>query len=293
MKKSYLTNLILIILIIGLYWFNNNANQPKTEMEQLTTIVSSDIHHISISRLDSTDVELEKSTSGWQITKPIKAPANTKRIELLLSFLETPSYAQIEADDAMLSKFQLKPANIVLTLDHYTVEFGAIETLSKHRYVLIDNMIHLITDRVTPLLSANATSFIENKLISNKNIITKIALPLLNTDNTLLSETVIIKNNNGHWQSNLSTISTDTLTALVENWQHAYALQVQPLKTNVQAAPSSHKVLIWFNNEQQVTEYDLKISSNALFIVNQQQQLNYQFTLASLAQLLPSKPIQQ
>ena len=292
MKKSYLINLVLIIVIIGLYWLNNTAHQPQIEMAQLTTIVRNDIHHISISRLDSTDVELEKVTSGWQITKPIKAPANTKRIELLLSFLETPSYAQIEADDAMLSKFELKPANIVLTLDDYTVAFGAIEPLSKHRYVLIDNMIHLITDRVTPLLNANATSFIENKLIANKNIITKMALPVLN-NNIVLSESVIIENNNGHWQSDLSTISTDTLTALVENWQHAYALQVRPLKQSNEIDSSVHKVYLWFNHEKQAVKYHLKLSDNALFIFNEQQQLSYQFTRSIVAQLLPNQPIQQ
>ncbi len=292
MKKSYLINLVLIIVIIGLYWLNNTTHQPKIEMTQLTTIVRNDINHISISRLDSTDVELEKVTSGWQIMKPIKAPANTKRIELLLSFLETPSYAQIEADDAMLSKFELKPANIVLTLDDYTVAFGAIEPLSKHRYVLIDNMIHLITDRVTPLLNANATSFIENKLIANKNIITKLALPLLN-NNTVLSESVIIENKNGHWQSDLSIISTDTLTALVENWQHAYALQVRPLEQSNEIDSSVHKISLWFNHEKQAVEYTLKLSDNALFIFNEQQQLSYQFTRSIVAQLLPNQPIQQ
>lgn len=293
MKKIYLINLILILIIAGLYWFNLHDNQAKTEMEQLTTLSISEIHHIAISRPGSVDIELEKSTSGWQITKPIKAIANTKRIELLLSFLETPSYAQMEVDNnTMLSQFELKPANFVLTLNNYSVKFGGIEPISKHRYALIDNMIHLITDRITPLLSANAASFIENKLISNKNNITKLTLPLRDNNNTLLTKSVIIENNNGHWQSNLPTMGTDKLTAFVENWQHAYALQVLPLKTGVQETASSHKVQIFFHGNNQATEYDLKLSGNTLFILDHKQQLSYQFSHTSLAQLLPSQPTQ-
>lgn len=295
MKKSYITNLMLIALIIGLYWFNTTDDQVKSEMVQLTTLTSSKIQYISIARPNSVSIEFEKSTSGWNIIKPIRATANNKRIELLLSFLDTPSYAQLEAadDNDMLSQFGLEPANIVLTLDERSIKFGGLEPISKHRYVLIDNVIHLITDRITPLLRANAKSFIENRLISNKNIITKLALPQLNNDNSLTGESVIIENKHGHWQGGFPAISTDQLTGIVENWQHAYALQVLPLKEKVQAETLSHTVKIWFNNNKNSAEYSLHISDNAFFITATEQQLSYQFTLASLSQLLPSQPIEQ
>jgi len=294
MKKSYLINLILIVLIIGLYWFNTDNNSAVTEMPQLSTLTSSNIHNITISRPDTADIVLEKSASGWLITQPIKANANNIRVELLLSFLSTPSYAQIEAGKAnTLAQFELEPANLVLTLDKFRVNFGGVEPISKHRYVLIDNVIHLITDRITPLLRANATSFIENKLILKGNIITKLVLPKLNTDNSLSAESIIIENNNGHWQSNFPTITTDRLTALVDNWQHAYALQVLPRKKNEPVMTATHKVQIWFNNQTLPTEYDLKLNNNALFIADSLQQLNYQFTLASLEQLLLSQPLEQ
>lgn len=293
MKKSYITNLLLVALIIGLYWFNN-SNRTENEMAQLTTLNTSEIKYISISRPDSIDIELQKSTSDWQIIKPINASANNKRIELLLSFLDTPSYAQIKvADDTILNQFELKPANIVLTLNEHSMKFGGIEPISKHRYVLIDNIIHLITDRITPLLRANAPSFIENRLISKQNIITKLALPLLNNDNSLSTESVIIENNNGHWQSNLPTITTDRLTDLVEEWQYAYALQVLPLNEGYQSNASSHQVKIWFNNEKHAAEYTLMLKNNGLFIIAPLQQLNYQFTAASLAQLLPFQHLEQ
>lgn len=292
MKKSYLTNLLLIGLIIGLYWFNTIDNSVVNEMPQLSSLSSSNIYNITISRPNIADIVLEKSASGWLITQPINANANNTRVELLLSFLNTPSYAQIAVGNGNnLAQFELEPANLILTLDQLKVQFGGVEPISKHRYILIDNVIHLITDRITPLLRANATSFIENRLIPKDNIITKLVLPQLNTASSLSAQSITIENNNGHWHSNLPAITTDRLTALVENWQHAYALQVLPLKENTPVTTATHKVQIWFNNQTLPAEYELKLSDNALFILDPQQQLNYQFTLASLAQLLPSQPI--
>jgi hypothetical protein len=293
MKRSYLTNLLLIALIIGLYWFNNTG-RSKNEMAQLTTLMSSEIQYIAISRPGETDIELQKLASSWHIIKPIKAVANNKRIELLLSFLDTPSYAQIKvADDTMFTQFELKPANIVLTLNKHSMQFGGIESISKHRYVLSDHVIHLITDRITPLLRVNATSFIENRLIPKQNIISKLVLPWLDNDNRVSTESVIIENNNGHWQSNIPTITTDQLTQLVEKWQYAYALKVHPLRDNYQANAKAYPVQIWFNNEKYAAEYSLTLNNNTLFIIAPLQQLNYQFTAASLSQLLPSQHLQQ
>lgn len=157
---------------------------------------------------------------------------------------------------------------------------------------MIDNVIHLITDRITPLLRANATSFIENKLFAKANIITKLILPKLNSDNSLSAESIIIENNNGHWQSNLPTIATDRLSALIQNWQNAYALQVFPLQENGPGTTATHKLQVWFNEQALPAEYELKLSDNALFVVDHQLKLSYQFTLASLAQLLPSQTIE-
>lgn len=292
MKKGFLTNLILISLIIGLYWFNTTDNSVVNTMPLLSTLTSGSIHNITISRPNNADIVLKKSASGWRIIQPIKAIANNTRVELLLGFLNTPSYAQINVNDNNpLAQFELEPANLTLTLDTHQMKFGGIEPISKHRYILVDHVIHLITDRVTPLLYANAASFIENKVIAKDSIITKLVLPQLSANNSLSAESIIIENNNGHWQSNIPTITTNQLTAFVENWQHAYALQVLPLKENVSITTMTPKVHIWFKNQVLPTEYVLSLSENALFIIDPQQQLSYQFTLASLSQFLPSQPL--
>ena len=291
MIKKYLINLLLIGLIIGLYWFNNQNNVPVDVMPQLTPLVSTDIKTITISRSDSTEIILNKSSSAWQIIQPINAPANNSRIDLLLSFLNTPSYAQIDASNSNLSQFELAPANITLGLDTQIIQFGGVEPISKHRYVLINNVIHLITDRITPLLSANAASFIENKLISRHNTITKITFPLLNSDNSFSNSSASIENISGHWRSSLAKTTSDQLSAYIENWQHAYAIQVLPLNSDDKKGATNKQIQLWYQGESQPVEFELKLSNNALFIIDRQQHLNYQFPLALLPKLLPSRTI--
>ncbi|HHA18974.1 MAG TPA: DUF4340 domain-containing protein [Methylophaga sp.] len=292
MKSSYLRNITLLLLIIGLYWFNNQSSTPVNNSERLTAINSDDIQLITITRSNISEISIEKTSSGWQITHPIKARANNTRIALLLGLLNTYSYAQ-QADDrsnSMLAQFGLAPAKVSLKLNDYMFQFGDRETISKHRYVLHDDIIHLIDDQVTALLNANVISFIDNRLILSSNIINKLELPILSADMTLSDATVTIENNDGHWQSDsqLKQESAVDLTILVDAWQQAYALQVQPINIDTQQTviPSYH-VKVWYQNQDMPAELELQLTDHALFIIDCSQQLKYQFPRALVLQLLP------
>lgn len=291
MKSSYLRNITLLLLIIGLYWFNSQSDTPINNSEQLTAINSSEIQLITITRTNVEEITLEKISSAWQITHPIKARANNTRIALLLGLLNTYSYAQQSiSSDNMLAQYGLLPAKVSLKLNDYQFQFGDTETISKHRYVLHNDTIHLIDDQVTPLLNANVISFIDNRLILSTSIINKLELPILNIDKTLSDDIIIIENNEGHWQSDgqVNRKTEVDLTILVEAWQHAYALQVQPINTDgQQTITSSHKIKIWYHNQNIPSEFELQLSKQALFIIDRSQQLKYQFPRALAQQLLP------
>ncbi|RKZ79075.1 MAG: hypothetical protein DRQ35_04895, partial [Gammaproteobacteria bacterium] len=161
MKSSYLRNIVLLLLIVGLYWFNNRNNTVINNAEQLTAINSSEIQLITITRPNVDEITIEKTSSGWQISHPIKARANNTRIALLLGLLNSYSYAQQANDsNSMLEQYGLAPEKVSLKLNDYQFQFGDTETISKHRYVLHNDTIHLIDDQVTPLLNANVISFI-------------------------------------------------------------------------------------------------------------------------------------
>ena len=291
MKPSYLRNIALLLLIIGLYWFNNQSNTPVSNSEQLTAINSSEIQLITITRPNVEPITIEKMPSGWQITHPIKARANSTRIALLLSLLDSYSYAQLsDSSNKMRSQFGLLPAKVSLKLNNYQFQFGDIETISKHRYVLHDGNVHLIDDQVTPLLNANVVSFIDNRLILSTNIINKLELPILSTDMTLSDATVTIENKNGHWLTDgqIKQSTAVDLTILADAWQQAYALQVQPIDTDIQHTSTPlHKVTIWYQNQEMPAELELQLTAHALFVIDRSQKLKYQLPQALAPQLIP------
>lgn len=291
MKSSYLRNFTLLILIIGLYWFNTQSDTVLNDTEQLTVINSSEIKLITITRANSDAITLEKISSAWQITHPIKARANKTRIALLLELLNTYSYAEQDlSSNTMLTQFGLSPAKLSLKLNDSLFQFGDIETISKHRYVLHDGIVHLIDDHVTPLLNANVSSFIDNRLILSSDVINKLELPMRNADNSLSDNSVTIENNEGLWQSDTELKQTTAidLTILVESWQHAYALQVLPINNkSQQRLTSSHEIRVWYQNQDLPSVLEIQFTKQALFIIDHSQQLRYQFPLALAQQLLP------
>lgn len=281
MKSQYLINTALIILVLGLYWLLNQP--PQTPQQQIINQTSpSDITKITITRDGLDTIVLQKTAADWQLSQPFQAPANNKRVKLLLSILAATSHGQLShADSNTLNQLGLNKTSTLLQLNDNYFQFGEIESISKRRYVLHNDLIHLIDDSVVPLLNANAASFIDNKLIPLNKQISKLTIPTLNTDS------IAIEQKQGHWTSDNNKLSTDQLTILIEAWQHAYALQVLPLNTAKLPLSEPHKVVVWYHNQAEPTEFELQSDDRTLYLNNSQQQLSYQFPRSIMQQLLP------
>lgn len=288
MKSRYLVNLLLVIIVLGLYWFNT---QPEPNQDDsyspLTTIASDTINRITITRPNNDTILLKRQDNGWQLIQPLTAKANDTRIQLILSLLSTASFAQLTPkNETELSRFELNESAPSLRLNDQLFQFGATETLSKHRYIFYKDTIHLIDDHVTPLLNANATSFIENRLFALNKTIETLSLPTLDSNNQLSQDTITVTQHNGHWQTNDVKLSADALTSLIQTWQHAYATQVLPL-TDKEQAVAQHTVQITFKNEPASISLSIVVNENSLSIIDSQSQLKYQFPISMLNQLFP------
>ena len=138
----------------------------------------------------------------------------------------------------------------------------------------------------TPLLTASAGSFVDNRLIAEQRQLSRLQLPI-SADS---AEHIIISQDDGHWRSDSAALSSDTLKALVDGWQHAYALQVRHLSTDELSGLPQPQVRLWFEDDS--TPLDLIIQANAqtLQVISPVSQLQYDFPLAVQSQLLPQQP---
>jgi hypothetical protein len=290
MKTSYFINLGLIILLIGLYWFNNHSSDSDDPNNQLTHTDNKAIEYIVISQASRENIILNKTAGQWQLSAPLTARANPTRINLLLSLLTIQTdRKQTTTEGQDLSHFGLTSDSTSLTLGQQKFVFGNIEPISQQRYVLHNSVLYLLKDTVSPLLNTNASSFIDNRLILEEQKITSIKLPFYD-EGMLSKQTLTINFVKGQWQTE-QDIAMDKLVELIDNWRHARALQVLPLSTIVsQFKPSTFHIELTFDNQLDDMKLYLHLDDTSFFIINEKTELAYQFpkTLAQTL-LLPTQ----
>lgn len=263
MKLSYLTNLILVILVLLLLWLNNQSDIEPQSMQKISEISTDSINTITITRSGRKNIQLQKTNSHWQVMQPIQAQANEKRIALLLSLLEHSAQQRLDIEDKTdLEQYGLKNPQFSLVLNESIFEFGDPSPIQKGRYVKYNNVIYVIDDAITHLINSSANSFIDNQLIKKTHKLVKLELP--NTTFELID---------GHWQSN-NDDSQDYILNVVENWQHAQAIQVLSM---TETTPSAD-IKLWFDNKTKPLRLAMRLNQQNLSLYDIDAQLNYQFT---------------
>ncbi|SFK63109.1 DUF4340 domain-containing protein [Methylophaga sulfidovorans] len=292
MKSSYFTNFILLLLVVGLFWFSQHSTNKDTDnnsVHLLTSLNPADINTIDIQQRQKNDIKLIRNNTPWQLMSPYPAPASQTRINLILSLLKMPVHGEFQPmDTASLAQFGLDRPTVIVSMNNESFAFGDVESISKRRYVLYQHMIYLIDDDVTPLLTANADSFIDNRLISEHNTIEKISLPH-SLDN---SDILQIANVDGQWHSDDKKLTADQLKILIDSWQFAYATQVRKLAQETLAALPGPQIKVWLKGQQQPVSLILQTTANNFTLVNPDLGLEYIFPMAMSTQLLPDTTTQ-
>jgi len=285
MKKSYITNVILLLVILGLYWFINY--QPaQVESHRLSTLHADQVNTIKIQRYKRDEIVLHREGKQWLIKQPLQANANKTRVNLILDLLSTSSHGQLKLDSNLsLQQFDLDPAKITLQINDQRFEFGNTEPLSKYRYIRYHNSIHLINDTVAPLLNANAASFINNRLFPEQLNITSLRLPAI-VNQQAHSSALSLNLTEGHWKSPDDTLSADQLTSLVSAWQNAYAIQVLPITADKIQQEIGQDITVKFSNQTTATLL-LQFSHQSMTLIDSKKKLKYQFPLSNTEQFFP------
>ena len=288
MKSSYLTNLVLLVIVISLLWLSQRDDSSSQQDVTVSKLQASDVNHILIERQAKVDIVLQRQQSGWVLVEPFKAKANQTRINLLLSLLSYPIYGQFQPlEQASLAQFGLADPSLTISMNEQRLSFGSIESLSQHRYIMTDNLVYLIQDDVTPLLAASAGSFVDNRLIAKDQHIVRLVVPVIHNNSVDLGQLATMTNADGKWQSNISSLSTDSLKSLVDSWTHAYAMQVSHLSGQQLEGLNQPQVKIWLHAETEPLSFVIRQNEHSLQLINPDLQLQYDFPKALLSQLLP------
>jgi hypothetical protein len=223
MRQRWLVNiaLLLVIVVLGGLVFYTLEQDKKPESPKLTDLEV--VQNIHIERADKDAISLMKDALGiWQMTAPFNLPARGFRIERLLQILSARDYKQLEGE-LNLAELKLDPPLASIKFDQLTIAFGDNSPIGYgQRYVQVNQKVYLLTDDIYDLLNGDALAFASLSPLGDNPKITELKMPDYH---------LILKE--GKWgltstfSSDERDTSADAISALIDNWQHASAINVE------------------------------------------------------------------
>jgi len=152
MKKRWILNLILLIVVAGLVSFlylRPKQNVVKDSVYEVSAYKLAEFNAVSVEFPAKAAVTFEKVDGLWRLTAPYKARADQASVQRILAVVAASSREKIATGD--LAKFGLNQPSIKLTLfrDKDNKEeflFGTHNPLAEEQYIAHRNTVYLISN---------------------------------------------------------------------------------------------------------------------------------------------------
>ena len=178
MRSRLFINIVLFLAVLFLAFFlSRNTNDNEETNIKLTTINPVSVEQIQITRRDLDEITFIKKNEQWMMQTPYHIAANKLRINTMLKLLGAHSYTRLNKSEVELERFLLDDPVVAIKFNEALISFGDTSPLDKHRYVLLDNSVHLINDSLYQQLLAPATFFISPNVLPPDSKIEALHLP--------------------------------------------------------------------------------------------------------------------
>jgi hypothetical protein len=172
MKKGWLLNLILLVVVAGLVSFLY-LRPKKDAVEENKYEVSSyklaEFNQIKVEFPAKAAVSFEKVDGYWRLTAPYKTRADQPSVQRILAIIAANSREKIVTDD--VAKFGLNQPLLKLTLvrDKDNVEeflFGTYNPLTDEQYISHRNTVYLVANDYGAAASTQVIELIDKAPLS-------------------------------------------------------------------------------------------------------------------------------
>jgi len=232
--KQQRLNLFLIAAVLalgGVFYFGQKKEAPKNP--PLTALKLDAINHVVLSHPKAPDIVLDKKDGKWVLSAPVQAAADPFELNSLLSVAIAGSKSSLDPKDVKLADLGLDPPGFSLTLNDVKVEFGGVEPLNYHRYVMTGGRIGQIDDPPASALDADYSDLVAKTLLPEGARITAVTVPGLK----------VTRSADGKWQADPADprAGTDELQKFIDAWAGARALWngAMPADAKPEASPQA------------------------------------------------------
>ena len=248
---------VLILLVVFEPGLEKDPEEPG--------LVDLDIEQVNTIRIihNEETIQLDKKNDTWMMTKPVSAEGNEFKINSLLNLVKTKSHTHYFTDEIDLAPIRLEKPRSQVFFNDIEVAFGDTQPINHQRYVMVDNIVHLINDYYYHHTISSAGNYISFSLLPPDSRIRKIVFP----DKSILEKT------DGKWNTKIK-LSADNITNLINDWKHAEAIEV---KLYTQGKPKK-QIAISIDGEARPVIFFVYKKENDSWLVNKSLTLQYQLT---------------
>jgi len=216
-SRNWVNLALFIFLMMAIAVFISKKNST-TKTQHLSSLKIEEITEIRIPREQGKDIVFNKrDDTTWFMLKPYPVKAHQFRLNTLLGLTQTLIQKSYDADSLNLSDYALEQPRARIIFNTTEISFGKINPVNNKRYLLAENKILLLDDQIYPLVSAQASSFIDLALLPDNFKITKIETP---------ATTVELISNNLWTASNKNKLNADQIQAFLQHWKSAQAFAI-------------------------------------------------------------------
>lgn len=211
--------LVAVVALAGtLWWLPAPEDNGERERAPLASLDAATVDSVRIESGDQATL-VRRAGGGWRIVEPFSAPADRDAIAGIIEALNTPSHAAYPLEGLDPAEYGLEEPSATVTVDGARFAFGRLEPLSRRRYVLHDDRIHLIGNTTYYRLQRPATELVTKRPIPEAADVRTLALP----------EFSLVRNDRGGWNIHPEQpeAGTDRLQRLADRWRQARAVRVR------------------------------------------------------------------
>ncbi len=239
LNSRTLLNLALLLLVaalVAIVWLEPGLKEQPTG-KPLTTLTPQQSQQLRLTN-EQGEVVLQREGESWSLQAPLVIAANQFRVEQLLHWFTVTSVQSYAASGLELAKFGLDRPQATLSTEGVELCFGNLDPLNHRRYLLLNDVVHLVDESELTAVDAPWNYFVSPQLIAPGAKIKAITIPGLGEINQ--------DDKGWHYSGATPPASADAMQMLVDGWRSATALSVEP----VVPTEEGEKVTITFADDR-------------------------------------------
>ncbi len=208
----------LVLLLLGLTYFRPGKHAG---MDMPLIGDAAALKDLRISLAGQPEIHLVLDQGHWRMLAPQKFPADEALMQGLLDSLGVAVTDRFPAAGADLSKYGLDKPLAKLWLGGAEYDFGAVQPVSKQRYLLHGDTVLLVDDYLFYRVAHASWWWLDKRLLPEGARITALQLP----------HATVTQDAKGGWQIAPAdkSLPPAALQTFVTAWQDIYAMGVAPI----------------------------------------------------------------